>query len=204
MLSGKYFIPQGIVKKLIIMLHGYGANGEDLFDIGIHLSNQTNTAIYSPNAPEPYGSDGYQWFGLPDLASLTLENGVHKALPTLLEYIDSLVVKHNLSYADVTLIGFSQGCMMALSCLYHRPIGAVIGLSGMWIKPMKPELKIFPTKVFLVHGTHDVVVPYTCLNYAQMMLNHDTINVQTFTRPGMGHGIDQHTLDACANFLNTL
>lgn len=204
MLSGKSFIQPGITKKIIIMLHGYGANGEDLFDVGVLLTKKFSASVYSPNAPETYGYGGFQWFGLPDLASLTLEDGVHKALPTLLRYIDHIVIKHNLTHSDVVLIGFSQGCMMALSALYHRNFGAVIGLSGMWIKPFKPELKTFQSKVFLVHGTHDAVVPYASLTYAEMMLRHDNINVETLTRPGMGHGIDQHTLDECAQFLNTL
>jgi phospholipase/carboxylesterase len=206
MLTGKSFIPEGCVKKIIILLHGYGANGDDLFDIGMTLSdNVPNTAIYSPNAPEAFemGGPGYQWFGLPDLSSMTLENGVHDALPTLLAYIDNLVEEHNINHEDVVLIGFSQGCMMALSCLYHRPLAAVVGLSGMWVKPGEQEVEA-ETPVLLVHGTHDMIVPFATMDFTHMMLERDGFSVETLSRPGLGHGIDNYTIDAIGEFLEPI
>ncbi|HCU06822.1 MAG TPA: phospholipase [Holosporales bacterium] len=206
MLTGQSFIPEGCVKNMIILLHGYGASGDDLFDIGMTLSdNLPNTAIYSPNAPNAFemGGPGYQWFGLPDLSSSTLEDGIHKTLPVLLDYIDILVEKHNICHEDVALVGFSQGCMMALASLYHRPLAAVVGLSGMWVKPGEPEVEN-ETPVLLVHGTHDMIVPFSTMDFSQMMLERDGFPVETLSRPGLGHGIDNYTIDAIGEFLEPI
>ncbi|HCU07184.1 MAG TPA: phospholipase, partial [Holosporales bacterium] len=206
MLTGQSFIPEGRVKNIIILLHGYGASGDDLFDIGMTLSdNLPNTAIYGPNAPNAFemGGPGYQWFGLPDLSSTTLEDGIHKTLPILLDYIDILVEKHNICHEDVALVGFSQGCMMALASLYHRPLAAVVGLSGMWVKPGEPEVEN-ETPVLLVHGTHDMIVPFSTMDFSQMMLERDGFPVETLSRPGLGHGIDNYTIDAIGEFLEPI
>lgn len=206
MLRGQSFIPDGCIKKAIILLHGYGANCDDLFDIGMTLSdNFPNTAIYSPNAPNAFemGGPGYQWFGLPDLSSITLEDGIHKTLPILLDYIDILVEKHNINHEDVALIGFSQGAMMALSAIYHRPFAAAIGLSGMWVNPGEPEIE-GETPVLLVHGTHDMVVPFATMDFSHMMLERDGFSVETLSRPGLGHGIDNYSIDAIGEFLEPI
>lgn len=206
MLTGKSFIPEDRIKKIIILLHGYGANGDDLFDIGMTLSDIfPNTAIYSPNAPDAFemGGPGYQWFGLPDLSNMTLESGVQQVLPILLAYIDTLVAKHNINHEDVVLIGFSQGCMMALTSLYHRPLAAVVGLSGMWVQPEEQEVEE-ETPVLLVHGTHDMVVPFATMDFSHMMLERDGFSVATLSRPGLGHGIDNYTIDAIGDFLEPI
>lgn len=206
MLTGQSFIPEGTVQKIIILLHGYGANGDDLFDIGMTLSdNLPNTAIYSPNAPNAFemGGPGYQWFGLPDLTRITLESGVQEALPTLLDYIDALVEQHNIDHEDVALVGFSQGCMMALAALYYRPLAAVVGLSGMWVKPGEPEVEN-ETPVLLAHGTHDMVVPFATMDLSHMMLERDGFPVEILSRPGLGHGIDNYTIDAIGEFLEPI
>lgn len=206
MLKGPQYIPSDSIKKVLITLHGYGANGEDLFDLGKYVASQQITqseiAVYSPNAVESFemGGPGYQWFGLPDLGNLTLENGVHKAMPVLLDYLKDIIDRHQVTYQDICILGFSQGCMMALSTLYYVPIGAVMGLSGTWVRPYTPQIKAPKTQVFLAHGLFDMVVPYSALTISQAMLAQDGISAQTLTIPQLGHGIDDKVLQGCVDF----
>jgi phospholipase/carboxylesterase len=203
MLNGPSFIPQ-TVKKILIMLHGYGANGDDLFDLGKMLTTDIeNIAVYSPHAIESFelAPFGYQWFGLPDLLESTIEKGIHKAMPRLLGYIDDLVTKHGLTHQDVILFGFSQGCMMSLALIYYRDIGAVIGASGMLVKPKDPEIKHPKTKVLLTHGTLDMVVPFPSAPMSKTLLEQDGVDVNLAIRTGLGHGIDDSVLKESRQFL---
>ncbi|CAO5677099.1 MAG: hypothetical protein HEEMFOPI_01064 [Holosporales bacterium] len=204
MLNGPSFVPKE-VKKIVVTLHGYGANGDDLFDIGsMLLAGRSDIALYSPNAIEPFelSCQGYQWFGLPDLANITIENGVHKALPSLLAFLDHITNHHKIDYKDVLLFGFSQGCMMSLATLYLRPIGAVIGVSGMLVKPCNPTIVSPKTKVLLTHGMMDVVVPYASCQMAKATLEKDGIDVNLISRASLGHMIDNVVIAESIKFLN--
>ena len=208
MLTGPKFVPPGKIEKVIITLHGYGADGENLFDCGKLLSINTgfNTAVYSPNAIEKFemGGHAYQWFGLPDLAETTLQKGVHKALPALINYIDDVAKKHSLSTKDIILFGFSQGCMMSLSSLYSRDLYAVIGIAGMFIKSADVSIQNPKTPVLLCHGTYDMVVPYPSMAISEKLLKADSVNVETITSPGLEHAIDDRMLEGSISFLRNL
>ncbi|CAO5680351.1 MAG: hypothetical protein NEHIOOID_01188 [Holosporales bacterium] len=207
MLTGHMFIPSSTIKKVIVTLHGYGADGEDFFDVGRHFAQnhplKNEIAVYSPNAIEPYemGGSGYQWFGLPDLAAATLENGVHKAIPVLVDYLTHIKEKHSIEFEDMTLFGFSQGCMLALACMYHLPLGNVIGASGTWIRPFNPVIKKPKTRVFLTHGMLDMVVPYGALAVSQACLLNDGIVAETLSIPGLAHTVDATVLKGCLDFI---
>lgn len=206
MLNGHMFIPSSTIKKVIVTLHGYGGDGENLFDIGRYFAQhhplKDHIAVYSPNAIEPceMGS-GFQWFGLPDLASSTLENGVHKAISALIHYLTHITEKHQIAFEDIALFGFSQGCMMALACMYHLPVGVVVGASGTWTKPFNPIIHKPKTRVFLVHGMMDMIVPYSALTFSQACLLNDGVATQTLSIPNLDHNIDDRALKGCLNFI---
>jgi phospholipase/carboxylesterase len=208
MLTGPHNIPEEKIEKIIITLHGYGANGDDLHDCGTFIANNLNQniAVYSPHAVETFemNTSGYQWFGLPDLHQVTLETGIYKALPALLTFIDTVVKKHDLTDQDVILFGFSQGCMMALAAMYFKNFHAVIGVAGVLIKHNNPEILKPQTPVFLAHGTYDMVVTYPNMLMSQELLHQDNISVKTLTRPGLGHGIDDTILKESVSFLKNL
>lgn len=207
-LTGPSYIPTTPVKKIIITLHGYGANGQNLFDCGLFIANKLNEsiAVYSPNAIEPFdfGYDAYQWFGLPDLTTTTLEKGIHKALPFLFSYIEELQEKHSLTSNDIILFGFSQGCMIALSSIFYKKFHCVVGCSGMLIPPLNPIITSPQTPVFLTHGTHDPVVPYSSLIFAQELLKQNNVPVKTLSRSGLDHSIDDTILIESVNFIKSL
>lgn len=208
MLNGPHFIPDGKIEKIIITLHGYGANGDDLHDCGTFLANNLNQniAVYSPHAVETFemNTSGYQWFGLQDLHQMTLETGIYKALPTLLKFIDDIAQKHNLTSQDIILFGFSQGCMMALAAMYFKNFHAVIGVSGVLIKHNNPKITHPQTPVLLAHGTYDTVVPYPNMLMSQEFLHQDNVLVKTLSRPGLGHSIDDTILNESVSFLKKL
>ena len=95
MLSGsQQNAKSGIPKKLVVFLHGYGANGENLIDIARSWEEMMpDVEFHSPNAPErcfeiPFG---YQWFGLDDFNPLNMRAGLEKAAPILKEYLENLL-----------------------------------------------------------------------------------------------------------------
>jgi len=117
----------GTATSLVVFLHGYGADGNDLIGLanfwGMLLPN---TAFVSPHAPEPCPDApmGRQWFPLARIDPAKLRAGVMSAAPILDAFLDAELAQHGLTNAALALVGFSQGSMMALHCgLRRREIG---------------------------------------------------------------------------------
>src|SRR5688572_13453454 len=124
-LTGPMIQPNGAVHSAVILLHGLGANGANLLDIGKMMArNFPNTVFISPNAPFEFdmmpGMDGYQWFPLTNWSPKSMLDGANKAAPILNEFIDEVLTKYNLPAEKLALIGFSQGTMMALHTALRR------------------------------------------------------------------------------------
>ena len=125
-LSGPSLEPKsGKARNLVVFLHGYGADGNDLIDIGRAWQPLLpDTAFVSPHAPEPCGQApvGRQWFGLtfrdPDERWI----GVNKAAPALQEFLDAELARRQLPPDALALVGFSQGTMMSLHAGLRRKI----------------------------------------------------------------------------------
>lgn len=223
LLSGPEYRPAAGVstKQAIILLHGYGADGNDLIDLAPWLARfLPETVFYSPHAPEPceMASSGRQWFSLasydpeimrrnPDTMSpiyARLLEGARKAAPNLDRFIDHVAEKNQLLPARIALVGFSQGAMMALHVSLRRkaPLAGIVGFSGALIGPetLAGEINVHPP-VLLVHGDGDSVVPYPAMEMAGNALLDQSVDVTTITCPGLGHGIDENGLQQAANFL---
>jgi phospholipase/carboxylesterase len=198
-------IPQKPVQKLVVLLHGYGSNGDDLLEIAkIWQPNLPNTAFFSPNAIEasevnPFG--GYQWFGLKDFDHTNIRAGLDKARPHINRFLKRLLAEYRLLPSDLIVTGFSQGAMLALDMIYSMArIGGIVGYSGAFYPPANAT-PLSSVPVLLVHGTADLVVPYTSLQLAQTQLRKININVMTQTCPGLGHSIDEAGLMAGLDFI---
>ena len=131
---------RGAARQLVVFLHGYGADGNDLIDIGRAWQQiLPDAAFVSPHAPEPCGQApvGRQWFALtfrdPDERWL----GVNKAAPTLERFLDAELARRGLPPSALALVGFSQGTMMSLHVGLRRAIApaAIVGYSGMLVLP---------------------------------------------------------------------
>ena len=197
----------GTPRKLVILLHGLGADGNDLIGLSQHWGRAVPDAEFiSPNAPFPcdMGGFGYQWFSVQDRSREAMLAGVRAAAPVLDAYIGEELNKRGLDENDVALVGFSQGTMMSLFVGLRRekPVAGILGYSGRLIAPelLTDELRSRPP-VLLVHGTYDPVVPYQELAAAEAGLKAAGVPVQTLSCPGVEHNIDQQGLERGGMFL---
>jgi phospholipase/carboxylesterase len=194
-------------KSLVVLLHGYGADGNDLIDLGRIWSRRLpDTAFVSPHAPEPCGEApvGRQWFPLAGVDPARLRDGVIGAAPVLDAFLDAELARHKLSDDKLALVGFSQGTMMALHVAPRRArqIAGVVGYSGLIPGPefLAAEMKQKPP-VLLVHGDADPLIPSMALFAATRVLGDAGFQVEWHVEPGLAHGIDQKGLDLGADFL---
>ena len=209
-LSGPTFAPAsgGPARQLVILLHGVGANGDDLIGLAPLLSQGLPDAEFlAPNAPEPcdMAPFGYQWFSLQDRSREPIEAGVRAAAPLVDAFIDETCAARQIAPDRVALLGFSQGCMMSLFVGLRRQsaLAAILGYSGALVAPEKLADEIVSRPpVLLVHGEADPVVPYQMLAAAQAGLEAAGVGVETVSRPGLGHGIDDEGIRQGAALLH--
>jgi len=197
----------GKARQLVVLLHGYGSNGDDLISLAPFFAQALPEAEFlSPNAPFPCEMSpfGFQWFGLEDRTPEMLLGGAQLAGQILDRFLDAELAKRGLTDRDLALIGFSQGTMMSLHVGLRRPqtIGGILGFSGSLIgtPTLAAEIKSRPA-VFLVHGTADQVVPHGALAEAERALKGLGVPVETESRPGLAHSIDQAGAQKGALFL---
>ncbi len=197
----------GAARNLVVFLHGYGADGNDLIDIGrLWAPMMPDTAFVSPHAPEPCAEApvGRQWFPLAGIDPARLRDGVSSAAPILDAFLDAELVRHKLTDDRLALVGFSQGTMMALHVAPRRAkkIAGVVGYSGLIPGPefLAAEVKHRPP-VLLVHGDADPLIPSMALFAATRVLGDAGFKVEWHVQPGLAHGIDQRGLDLGSDFL---
>jgi phospholipase/carboxylesterase len=202
----------GPARRLVVFLHGYGADGNDLIDIGRAWQGMLpNTAFVSPHAPEPCGQApmGRQWFPLFTRSPNERWQGVNKAAPVVERFLDAELARHNLPPSAMALVGFSQGTMMALHVGLRRavPPAAIVGYSGIFVLPdnaepdsVAGEITSRPP-VLLVHGAQDDLIPAQALFQSAQALAALEVPVEWHLSPGVGHGIDQEGLRHGGSFL---
>jgi phospholipase/carboxylesterase len=214
-LNGPRLAPRsrGPARQLIIFLHGYGADGNDLIELGRAWQNLLpDAAFVSPNAPELCGQApmGRQWFPLTFRDNNERWIGVNKAGPTLDHFIGEELKRHNLTGKALALVGFSQGTMMALHVGLRRAErpAAIVGYSGLFVLPdgaepeaVSGEIKARPP-VLLVHGDRDDLIPAQALLLSAQYLAALEIPTEWHISAGIGHGIDQEGLRHGGEFLS--
>lgn len=190
----------GSPRELVILLHGVGADGDDLIELAPHWAPLLPHAEFlAPNAPFPcdMAPFGCQWFSLQDRQPERMLAGIRVTAPLLDAYIDQALAERDLTDARLALVGFSQGTMMALHVAPRRPrpCAAVIGYSGALLGAdlLPLEIRSRPP-VLLVHGDADDVVPVSVLPTAAAALESAGIAVEAVVRPDLGHGIDPEGL----------
>lgn len=213
----------GTTKSVVILLHGYGADGNDLIGLAPHLARKLpDTTFYSPNAPYPCEMSpfGRQWFSLaeydpeflrraPETMSGALKamaQGAAKSAAYVDDFIAHVMETHGVTADRVALLGFSQGTMMAFQSAPRRQdqIAGVIGFSGALLgeDAFAAEIKSRPPMV-LVHGTADPVVPIEASRLAKETLSANGIDVALHERAGLQHGIDEEGITLASKFLKT-
>ncbi|ODN72059.1 alpha/beta hydrolase [Methylobrevis pamukkalensis] len=184
---------------LVIFLHGYGADGNDLIDLGRAFQpHLPNVAFVSPHAPQPCAMApmGRQWFHLTLRDPDEYRTGALESAPALDAFIDA--ERDRLKIADdrIVLVGFSQGTMMALHVGLRRKaaLGGIVGYSGALAGPEHLSEVTSHPPITLIHGDRDEVLPIDCLHEAVAALGAADIPVEFHVCPGLAHGIDQRGL----------
>jgi phospholipase/carboxylesterase len=212
-LDGPRLEPRGgNAKRLVVFLHGYGADGNDLIELGkMWQPLLPDTAFVSPHAPEPCGQApmGRQWFNLFTRDTNERWTGVNQAQPVLESFLDKELTRRNLPASALALVGFSQGTMMALHVGLRRasPLAGIVGYSGLLAldekgtpETLAAEIRSRPP-VLLVHGDQDELIPLQALFHASQTLAALDVPVEWHISQGVGHGIDQEGLRHGGQFL---
>jgi phospholipase/carboxylesterase len=212
-LDGPRIAPRsGQAKNLVVFLHGYGADGNDLIELGRAWQPLLpDTAFVSPHAPHPCGQapTGREWFPLTMRDPGERWTGAKAAAPALDAFLDAELARYGLPPSALALVGFSQGTMMALHVGLRRATApaAIVGYSGMLVVPEEAELDAFADEirahppVLLVHGDQDQLIPVQALMHAAQALSSLDIPAQWHISPGVGHGIDPEGLRHGGEFL---
>jgi phospholipase/carboxylesterase len=197
----------GAAKSLVVFLHGYGADGNDLIAIGREWRKLLpDAAFVAPHAPERCmaSPSGRQWFPLTFRDPDERRRGVIAARPGLDAFLDAELARHRLTPDRLALVGFSQGTMLGLHVGLRRaiPPAAILGYSGMLVAPeaLKAEATGKPP-ILLIHGDRDEVIPVDALFAAMDGLTAAEIPMEWHLAPGLGHGIDGEGLRQGAAFL---
>ena len=202
----------GPARQLVVFLHGYGADGNDLIEIGRAWQGLLpDAAFVSPHAPRPCGQapSGREWFPLTFRDPNERWNGVNAAAPVLEAFLDAELKRRNLPPAALTLVGFSQGTMLSLHVGLRRavPPAAIVGYSGMLVMPGDAMTDAFAAEivsrppVLLIHGDADDLIPVQALFHSAQGLAALEVPVQWHISSGVGHGIDQEGLRHGGEFL---
>lgn len=206
-LSGPRLPPQrGNATHLVVLCHGYGADGNDLIGLAPYWQRVLPSAAFvAPNAPERCpGAPGYQWFPISRLDREEARRGVERAGPALDAFLEAELARYGLPPERLALVGFSQGTMMSL----HVGLGrekkpsVIVGYSGMFASAEDaPSLGADAPPILLVHGDADPMIPVEALFVSAATLGGLGATVQWHVSSGVGHSIDEQGLTLGGLFL---
>lgn len=204
-LSGPRLPPaRGQATHLVVLAHGYGADGNDLIGLAPMWQRLLPTvAFVAPNAPEPCSAGlGYQWFPISRIDPTEMARGVEGAAATLENFLEAELARLNLTGDKLALVGFSQGTMMSLHVGLKRAVkpAAIVGYSGL-LADQKPQIGADAPPVLLIHGDADPMIPVGALFASAATLGGAGVGVQWHIAPGVGHSIDETGLSLGGEFL---
>lgn len=151
---------------VIILLHGYGSNEEDLFSFASELPEEY--FVISARAPYTLQPYGHAWYAIHFDADENKFSDDEQAIASremMRDFIDEVVAKYPIDAQDVTLIGFSQGTILsyAVALSYPDKVQRVVGLSGYFnekiVADNYKENNFSDLKFFVSHGSSDQVIP---------------------------------------------
>lgn len=193
--------------SVVVMLHGYGANGADLRDVAHTLARDLpDTVFLLPDAPEPMpGAPGArQWFALAGSDDSLRREGVRRAVSGLVPAVDRELRARALTRSRLAFVGFSQGAMLALDLGLHMspPPAGVVSLSGRLVDDSAPSPS--PAPALIVHGTGDARIPVSEAHQALAALARLHVRTESLILPGVGHTIAPQAMTSAGSFLHRL
>ena len=195
------------ITSAIILLHGYGGSGKDISMITLNWKRfLPNTVFLCPDGHEKcsINPNGYQWFDSSnDDPNYILEES-KKSEKKINEFIKEVKKNYNLKNSQICLSGFSQGCMMSinLGLTTNENYNCVVGFSGKIIdKKDLLKRKTSSTKMLLMHGDMDTVVPPNNLLEAKDFMIRNNIQVETKMIKNCDHHIPIEASSLALNYI---
>ena len=195
------------INNAIILLHGYGGDANDISAVTLNWKRFLPETIFlCPNGHEvcPINQNGFQWFDLEkDDLDYILQESI-KAEKKLNFFINEIKSEFNLNNSKICLSGFSQGCMISinLGLTMEEEFNCVVGFSGKIIDKENISKRIkSKTKILLIHGDQDVVVPPSNLLEAKDFLMRHKVNVETKMIDNCGHHIPIEASSVALNYI---
>jgi phospholipase/carboxylesterase len=206
-LDGPRLEPRGrTADALVVLLHGYGANGDDLIALAeLWRQRLPATAYVAPNAPEdiPGMPGSLQWFPLTLCDPTEYWRGVVATRPAVDRFLDAELARYRVSPERLVLVGFSQGTMMALHVGLRRPSApaAIVGFSGLLAGPEHLAETTARPPILLIHGEADDLIPVDVIHIAREQLAKAGYLVEWHIREHLGHGIDPTGQSIAGHFI---
>ncbi len=184
-------------QPLVIFLHGFGSNEEDLF--GIKDALPSKWTYLSARAPLPVPPNGYRWFtktpGDGDYDGETAD--LQRSAKLIEDFVGKATAKYHTQSDRVFLVGFSQGAIMSYEVGLRQPklVRGIAALSGSVLPVLKAELKpsaaLGQLAIFIGHGTLDQALPYTSATRANEVLTGLGLKPEFHGYPGMPHTVSE-------------
>ena len=180
---------------LLLLLHGYGSNEEDLFSFASELPEEY--FVVSARAPFDMMYGSYAWYAINFDADENKFSDIGQAQTSrdiIANFIDELIAEYPIDQENVTLIGFSQGCILSLAIglSYPEKVKRVVGMSGYFNEEIAltdyDKNDFSNLNIFCSHGTVDQVVPVDWARKSEPKLKALGIAV-TYKEYPIGHGI---------------
>ena len=195
------------IKSAVILLHGYGGDGNDISAVTLNWKRFLPETIFlCPNGHEecPINPNGFQWFNLDNDDPVYIIEETIKAEKKLNVFINEIKTEYNLSNSKICISGFSQGCMMSinLGLATEESFNCIVGFSGKIIDKEDISKRIkSKTKMLLIHGDEDVVVPPSSLLEAKDFLIRHKVNIETKMIKNCGHHIPIEASSIALNYI---
>jgi|TARA_B110001452_G_scaffold260435_1_gene257930 phospholipase/carboxylesterase len=196
-----------LINNAVIMLHGYGGDGKDISMLTLNWKRfLPNTIFLCPNGNEicPINPSGFQWFDLTKDDPQYILDQSKKAEEKLNQFIDEVKNEYSLKNSQICLSGFSQGCMMSINVglTSDESYNCIVGFSGKIINQEDLlKRKSCSTKILLLHGDLDKVVPPTFLLEAKDFLLRNNIEIETNIIKNCEHSIPVESSSIALNYI---
>ncbi|MFL1780942.1 alpha/beta hydrolase family protein [Candidatus Hepatincolaceae symbiont of Richtersius coronifer] len=211
--------PLNPCNNIIILLHGYGSDNNDLSSVASLFKQLPNTSFVCPNAPFPCNYMGYQWFALDfvedEIGNIDIKVADFKALnktnKILTDFIDYISNKYNVPYEKIGLFGFSQGGIMVLYHGLHSPnkFAGVVCHSGLYYEPYqfnsdiikKPKSAYNDNQdILLIHGEKDRVVSFDHMKKTREFFAANNLKYESHFEKNLEHNINEITMAKSQEF----
>ena len=179
----------------MVLLHGYGSDESDLFSFADELPNELFIlSLRAPHKLQPYGN---AWYAINFDAQQNKWNDVEQAqeaMKIIVSCIEQACTQYDLDKNNVSLLGFSQGCILSMALAINRPelIKNVIGLSGYickeFIEEDRTKKDFSHLDFYCSHGSSDQVIPVDWARETPNFLTEKGIK-HTYSEFPVGHGV---------------